>query len=87
MAPWDALRVLHRAIDQGSFDAFLYDLCAHREVTESHATADSRRTTVQKATRVLMKSLHSDKASGLISTLWASLCQLRADGSSSHAGT
>eukprot|EP00969_Alexandrium_andersonii_P166819 7371692-Alexandrium_andersonii.AAC.1 len=53
MAPHDALRVLHRAIDQGSFASFVYDLCAHRELPNGHAIADSRRTTVKKVQRIL----------------------------------
>eukprot|EP00969_Alexandrium_andersonii_P003663 158219-Alexandrium_andersonii.AAC.1 len=69
MAPWDALRVFHRALDQGHFDTFLCDLCAHREMTESHAIGDSRRTTVKRVARILMRSLHSDKAAGLINRL------------------
>eukprot|EP00969_Alexandrium_andersonii_P318687 14077528-Alexandrium_andersonii.AAC.1 len=69
MAPHDALRVLHGAIDQGCFASFVYDLFAHRELSDGHAIADSRRSTVKKVQRILMRALHSDTASGMICQL------------------
>eukprot|EP00969_Alexandrium_andersonii_P126033 5572087-Alexandrium_andersonii.AAC.1 len=45
-------------------------------MTESHAIADSRRMTAKRVTRVLVKSLHSDKASGLIATLGPAFANL-----------
>eukprot|EP00969_Alexandrium_andersonii_P248825 10996300-Alexandrium_andersonii.AAC.1 len=60
MAPVDAIRVMNRAIDQGNFARFVYDLCAHREMSNGHAVGDSRKRTVSLVRKAMIKALHSD---------------------------
>eukprot|EP00969_Alexandrium_andersonii_P201959 8923730-Alexandrium_andersonii.AAC.1 len=69
MEPVDAIRVMSRAIDQGDFARFVYDLCAHREMSDVHAVGDSRKRTVSLVRKALMKALHSDRATGIVSQL------------------